>query len=125
MAVAFGRPADGSLLVLIAALRAGGGLPEPPAARAATVPAATTAQAPSTASTARMGALGRLGTECLPLALETDVLTTIRSQACQRPPGRTTQPYPGRCRRIHQKQNPARARARARKSDISAHWSGQ
>lgn len=47
------------------------------------MPAAMTMQAPSTASTARMGVRGGLDpeTECLPVTRETDVLTTIRSRA--------------------------------------------
>jgi len=65
--------------------------PEPVAARPATVPPAMMAQAPSVTNTTRMGARGgleperperlerleRLEPACLPLAPETDVLTTI------------------------------------------------
>ena len=56
-----------------------GGLPGPAAARPATVPPAMARQAPSIASTTRMGARGGLDPEpeCLPLIPETDVLTTI------------------------------------------------
>src|SRR5215472_496506 len=55
------------------------GLPEPVAARAATVPAAMATQAPSATSTTRTGARCDSGPEpaCLPFGPETDVLTTI------------------------------------------------
>ena len=78
--VTFSRAAeDGSPVVPARALGARGGLPGPAAARPATVPAVTARQAPTTASTIRMGARGGFGpaVECLPLAPETDVLTTI------------------------------------------------
>ena len=93
--MAFSRAAaDGSLVPLIAPTGVPlgpAGPPEPAAARPATVPPAMTAQAPSATSTTRMGARGGLEPEsperperperpepaCLPLAPETDVLTTL------------------------------------------------
>jgi len=83
VAVTFSRPAEGRSLVApvvpAGTLGARGGLPGPAAARPATVPAAMARQAPSAASTTRMGARGGLDpeAECLPLIPETDVLTTI------------------------------------------------